>query len=1825
MKKILLTTAVSFLSVFALGQAFTWTEGFDDVCPTCDSTTTVFNGTHGFALNSRIFTSPNNCDTAYLEPNDTIDLRTIDIDFGTNTYAILSFDHICKVNFFDIATLDISIDGGASWFNLTNEYFTDDLFGPSPNSSFYEVQGFRFNETSWGQDWLPGQPGAIPANSWWKRDYFDLSGWLGAGPNYQIRWSYIDEITTPGGGGSNGWAIDNIKIEVLPCEPYPPTLVQTGIIWQNTIYNLGPYNVQVNTDDQSGIFTVFVYYSINGGPLNSIPMMPDSSTYYSAQLPAVNPGDTVCYYFVATDASPCENETFYPATGCIQFIALDNIAFPYCDNFDTQNLWTDSTATQGTGSPWELGTPAFGATTGANSPPNAWDIALNTTYLPSTNAFLYTPIFGNPAIGSKLSFWLNYNCETNFDGTRLEYSTDGSTWQILGDFTNSCGCQTNWYTDNSIICSGQAAWAGNSGGWVKSEYEFTPTFPFGTSLQFRFVFCSDPSVQWDGFSIDDFCIIEPAQFDAGVSAIIQPTAPQPVGTCQDVIVQLENFGIDTLFNFDVYFRIDTLGGSQLFGPFAWSGVLATGATEQDTFPCFNFPIGQFNLCAYTDLTNDGNPFNDTTCITLTGVPTLAITHCDDLESGNIGYLTSSGNINTTWQLGTPAFGQTTGAHSGTNAWDVNLATAYTTNSNCTLTTPFYNIQGAINPSFSFWQNRNINANDGMFVQYNIDNSATWTTLWDGNVPSLPGTAQNWYTSANFGGGNPGWNNSTTGWIKCIYYLDDILAANPAAQTIRFRFRFISGTGTPQSGISIDDICVTQPQTQDAGVISITTPVAGTIAPVGTMSPVEISFQNFGTLDITATDITWAVNGVPQATTSWTGTLTPGSVSPLQTLNGNLTYIAGNFQLCAYTQLVSDADTTNDTTCISLIGLPIMPLTNCDDLETTPNFYLTSASVPGTSWQLGTPAYGQTTGAHSGTQAWDVNLNTPYNTSSTCTLRTSLYDIVGAVNPSFSFWQNRNLNPTDGMFVQYSLNAGSSWATLWDGSVPALPGSAKNWYNTTNIGNGNPGWNNSTSGWIQSIYYLDDILAANPTAQTIGFRFIFSSGLALPLSGISIDDICVTQPGPQDAGVISINNPVNGAYGPVGTSVPVSVLFQNFGAMDITATDITWAINGVPQATTSWTGTLTPGSVSPLQNLNGNLIYIAGPFQLCAYTQLVSDGDLTNDTTCINLTGIPSYSLSFTSSFCDDFESGNTGWLVINNNPASASVWELGAPAFGITTGANSGSNAWDVNLNSAYTPNANVTLMSPFFDMTNAVGTKLSFWRNHFTQANSDGTRLEYSINGGPWTLLGAVGSPSPLYFGWYGSSVSCSGPAWNGNSGIWVESQMNDLGQVGMDNATSVQFRFTFCSNATINNDGFSIDDFCLEVPVPLTASPVTIGDNAALPLIFEGQPLIFNADLMNKGTTPLTTLEAQLWIDGALVGTDLVSYSPALTIGNFQNHAFTSNIWPAVAGTHDICVITANPNSSVDLNPTDDTICYSILVLDTVSVTGGASYCDNFDSGLPQWASFSAFNYSTNTSWEMGTPNKPTITGAHSPPNAWVTKLVGSYPPRDTSALFTPAFTIDAANRYKVDFWHMYNTEVYNDGGTMEYSLDFGTNWKPVGYYAPLGGTFWFNSPHIISFDELPTNGWSGNTAVYLHPEWNICFWPGSAAVIFRFRFQSDPTVEYDGWAIDDFCITDLGTVCPTGIAENSSQLNFSMGQNYPNPANGLTTIEYYLPGAGDVTFSISDLTGQQVAGGTASKQMAGNHSITINTEKLSPGIYFYSLTYENSRIVRKMIVVR
>lgn len=92
--------------------------------------------------------------------------------------------------------------------------------------------------------------------------------------------------------------------------------------------------------------------------------------------------------------------------------------------------------------------------------------------------------------------------------------------------------------------------------------------------------------------------------------------------------------------------------------------------------------------------------------------------------------------------------------------------------------------------------------------------------------------------------------------------------------------------------------------------------------------------------------------------------------------------------------------------------------------------------------------------------------------------------------------------------------------------------------------------------------------------------------------------------------------------------------------------------------------------------------------------------------------------------------------------------------------------------------------------------------------------------------------------------------------------------------------------------------------------------------------------------------------------------------------------------------------------------------------------------------------------------------------------------------------------------------------------------------------------------------------------------------------------------------------------GMVENNVANIFTA---YPNPANDMFTVQYNLVRDGNVSLTITDITGKVVMSNDFGIQNAGEHKTQINSEELSNGVYFYTLTVDGVSMTKKITVAK
>ena len=91
------------------------------------------------------------------------------------------------------------------------------------------------------------------------------------------------------------------------------------------------------------------------------------------------------------------------------------------------------------------------------------------------------------------------------------------------------------------------------------------------------------------------------------------------------------------------------------------------------------------------------------------------------------------------------------------------------------------------------------------------------------------------------------------------------------------------------------------------------------------------------------------------------------------------------------------------------------------------------------------------------------------------------------------------------------------------------------------------------------------------------------------------------------------------------------------------------------------------------------------------------------------------------------------------------------------------------------------------------------------------------------------------------------------------------------------------------------------------------------------------------------------------------------------------------------------------------------------------------------------------------------------------------------------------------------------------------------------------------------------------------------------------------------------------------DSTPSSFSLDQNFPNPFNPKTTINYSLPVRTNVSITIYNALGKEVRNLKRGFEDAGDHSLSFDASDLQSGIYFYQLRVGSFIQTRKMSLLK
>jgi hypothetical protein len=104
-------------------------------------------------------------------------------------------------------------------------------------------------------------------------------------------------------------------------------------------------------------------------------------------------------------------------------------------------------------------------------------------------------------------------------------------------------------------------------------------------------------------------------------------------------------------------------------------------------------------------------------------------------------------------------------------------------------------------------------------------------------------------------------------------------------------------------------------------------------------------------------------------------------------------------------------------------------------------------------------------------------------------------------------------------------------------------------------------------------------------------------------------------------------------------------------------------------------------------------------------------------------------------------------------------------------------------------------------------------------------------------------------------------------------------------------------------------------------------------------------------------------------------------------------------------------------------------------------------------------------------------------------------------------------------------------------------------------------------------------------------------------------------------------INKLVSTGVKELAKGVpeQYRLENNYPNPFNPVTTIEYSLPHSGFVSLKVYNLIGEEVATLVNGIQHAGQFEVPFDASNLSSGVYIYRLQSNNFIETKRMVLMK
>lgn len=355
----------------------------------------------------------------------------------------------------------------------------------------------------------------------------------------------VDDGNSSYSGGSPGYDVDAIinygrpgeaSLNLINFSFSPPSPDPGDTTFLNlSIENIGLYTA---TNVQTTITSISSYITMIDS-VNFIANIPSEDTHFISDLnfeiSASTPQGTVVDIYVNIQADGGINIT--------DTVSLLVGFEEFCDSVENgQGTWTHS----GSNDLWHITEHT------SHSPTHSWYCGNEGSWVYSNNmnaSLISQSIYINS--GCYLEFWERYGMESGWDFIFVEYTINGTTWNILRSTSNS---NLNWHLTNFDLSS----------------------IPVGSNTQFRFRLESDGSALDSGWYIDDIRVYSPSGIEEVILTPVNNISIMSVSTINTGSAIFRITGVDeenpgNILIFDIAGRKINSIDIRRSGIYVWNG------------------------------------------------------------------------------------------------------------------------------------------------------------------------------------------------------------------------------------------------------------------------------------------------------------------------------------------------------------------------------------------------------------------------------------------------------------------------------------------------------------------------------------------------------------------------------------------------------------------------------------------------------------------------------------------------------------------------------------------------------------------------------------------------------------------------------------------------------------------------------------------------------------------------------------------------------------------------------------------------------------------------------------------------------------------------------------------------------------------------------------------------------------------------------------------------------------------------------------------------------------------------------------------------------